>query len=157
MKKGVFQIVTLAVFVILLSVTLCACSLLGSGSKDKDKDGNVDKKLSGIFPTTETPKWSSASGEIFEYREESDEESGSQKIIVIGLKKKTEKQVVIPDGVNKIDENAFAGCNNIIKSCNIGYRDEYRKSRILRVYGTHRSVRRQERIEYRRRSLRRML
>ena len=114
MKKRVFQIVTLAVFVILLSVTLCACSLLGSGSKDKDKDGNVDKKLSGIFPTTETPKWSSASGEIFEYREESDEESGSQKIIVIGLKKKTEKQVVIPDGVNKIDENAFAGCNNII-------------------------------------------
>ncbi len=114
MKKGVFQIVTLAVFVILLSVTLCACSLLGSGSKDKDKDGNVDKKLSGIFPTTETPKWSSASGEIFEYREESDADTGSQKIIVTGLKKKTEKQVVIPDGVNEIAENAFTGCNNII-------------------------------------------
>ncbi|MCI5790329.1 MAG: leucine-rich repeat domain-containing protein [Clostridiales bacterium] len=114
MKKRVFQIVTLAVFVILLSVTLCACSLLGSGSKDKDKDGNVDKKLSGIFPTTETPKWSSASGEIFEYREDSDEESGGQKIIVTGLKKKTEKQVVIPDGVNEIAENAFTGCNNII-------------------------------------------
>ena len=115
MNKRIFQIVTLAFFVILLSVTLCACSLFGSGSGNGNTNGDSNKKLSGIFPTAATPKWNStAHGEIFEYTEEIDDETGAKKVTITGLKKKTEKQVVIPEGVTAIAAGAFSKCTGVI-------------------------------------------
>ena len=106
MKKGVFQIVTLAVFVILLSVTLCACNAF-------NRNISKNEPPSGILPTTKID-WNMKTAADFEYKEVENTETKEKEIVITGLKNEKENHIVIPDGVARIDDEAFAERNNII-------------------------------------------
>ncbi len=115
MKKRIVQIATLSVVVIVLVAALCACSFSGGTSNNGSSSKNV--KVSGVFPTTEIPKWDATThGEIFEYTEEADSDTGAKKVTITGLKegKDPDKQLIIPDGVTEIASAAFSERYGII-------------------------------------------